>query len=100
MKQLFLLLVCAGAALGAGAAPRTSAAKSAKPALKTLNYCPISGERLPAKRIGATTYKGNKIGFCCPGCPEEFAALSAKEKDAKIARVVAKQAKDGAKSKA
>lgn len=101
MKQFFLLAVCASVALGASAAPKPAApAKKVKTTLKTLNYCPISGEKLPSKTVGATTYKGNKIAFCCPGCPEAFAAMSAKDKDAKIARIAAKQAKAGAKAKA
>ena len=99
MKQFFLLAVCAGAALGANAAPKTPA-KSAKPALKMLNFCPIAGEKLHSRTVGPTTYKNYKIAFCCPGCPEAFAALSPKEKDVKIARIVAKQAKDSAKPKA
>ncbi len=104
MKHLLLLGALAATTLIAVAAPKTAApapkapAKVApKPALKTLSYCPISGEKLPAKKQGATTYKGYNIAFCCPGCPEEFKALSPKEKDAKIAAIVAKQAKAEAK---
>jgi len=100
MKHLFLLGALAVTTLSAVAAPKTGAPAPkapAKVALKTLNYCPISGEKVPAKRLGATTYKGYKIAFCCPGCPDEFAALSEKEKDAKIAKIVAKQAKAKAK---
>ncbi len=103
MKHLATLAALALLSTCALAAPKASApAKKApvKTALKTLNYCPISGEKLPAKTLGATTYKGYKIAFCCPGCPEEFARLSAKDKDAKIAVVVAKQARDEAKPKA
>lgn len=98
MKHLFLPVLCAVIASASIAAPKTPAkttptVTTGKAALKTLNYCPISGEKLPTKSIGATTYKGYKIAFCCPGCPEEFAQMSAKEKDAKIAKIVAKQAK-------
>jgi len=59
----------------------------------------MTGEKLPKKHIGAMTYKNYSIAFCCPGCPEEFKGLSAKEKDAKIAEIVAKQAKADAKPK-
>ena len=99
MKHLFLLAVCASAAWNAGAAPKGKAAAPAKAAPKTLNYCPIAGEKLHSRTVGPTTYKNYKIAFCCPGCPEAFAALSTKEKDVKIARIVAKQAKE-AKPKA
>lgn len=107
MKHLFLLAVCASAALNVqaapkakgaapkakGATPKAKGAAPAKTALKTLNYCPIAGEKLHSRTVGPTTYKNYKIAFCCPGCPEAFAALSPKEKDVKIARIVAKQAK-------
>ena len=97
MKHLFLFALCGITAVGAVAAPKTAkpAAPTKKPALKMLNYCPISGEKLPSKTVGSTTYKNYKIAFCCPGCPEEFASLTPQKKDEKIARIVAKQAKSG-----
>lgn len=93
MKHLATIAAFAVFSTCAFAAPKVAApAKTpAKIALKTLNYCPISGEKLPAKTLGATTYKGYNIAFCCPGCPEAFAGLSEKDKDAKIAKIVAKQ---------
>jgi hypothetical protein len=94
---LALLSTCA-LAVPKAAAPAKKA--PAKTALKTLNYCPTSGEKLGAKTVGATTYKNYKIAFCCAGCPQEFASLSEKDKDAKIAEIVAKQMGDGAKPKA
>ena len=97
MKNLLLLGALAAATCAAVAAPKTPAKVAPKVALKTLNYCPMTGEKLPAKKLGATTYKGYNIAFCCPGCPEEFKALSPKEKDAKIAAIAAKQAKNAAK---
>ncbi len=107
MKHLATIAGLALFSTMALAAPKTAApAKKsptqspAKTALQTLNYCPVSGEELGTKPIGATTYKNYKIAFCCPGCPQAFAALSAKDKDAKIAKIVAKQAKNGAKTKA
>ena len=96
MKHFATIAGLALASTCALAAPKVAVpAKKApaKTALKTLGYCPISGEKLPKKTIGATTYKNYNIAFCCPGCPEEFAGLSAKDKDAKIAKIVAKQAK-------
>lgn len=102
MKHLFLLTLCALPLSGAVAAPKEAkpAAPAQKANLKVLNYCPIAGEKLHNRKVGATTYKNYSIAFCCPGCPEEFASLSAKDKDAKIARIVAKQAKDEGKPKA
>jgi len=56
--------------------------------------CPIAGKAAP-KDSKAVAYK-NKTGtynvhFCCGGCPEEFAKLSPKEKDAKIAAALKKE---------
>ena len=93
---LALLSTCALAAPKVAAPAKKAPAQTA---LKTLNYCPTSGEKLGAQTVGATTYKGYKIAFCCAGCPQEFARLSEKDKDAKIAKVVAKQARDEAKTK-
>ncbi|RYX84995.1 hypothetical protein EON83_07030 [bacterium] len=98
MKHLFLAALCVVMATAAVAAPKASTKNTpakATPALKTLNYCPIAGEKLHSRDVGPTTYKGYKIAFCCGGCPEAFAELSDKEKDAKIAKIVAKQAKEG-----
>ncbi len=67
MKHLFLLALSATMVAGASAAPKADAPKAApaKDAKKTLNYCPIAGEKLHAKTVGATTYKGYNIAFCC-----------------------------------
>ncbi|RYZ90485.1 MAG: hypothetical protein EOP06_07880 [Proteobacteria bacterium] len=77
------------------AAPKTAGKPktAAKPKLVTLHYCPTSGEKLGSmgESVGGTTYKNYKISFCCGGCPEAFAKLSPKEKDAKIAEIVKKQ---------
>lgn len=95
MKHLATVAGLALLSTCAFAVPKVAApAKApAKTALKTLNYCPVTGEELGAKTMGATTYKNYKIAFCCAGCPEAFAHLSAKDKDAKIAAIVAKQGK-------
>ena len=55
--------------------------------------CPIQSNPSP-KDSKAVVYK-NKSGtynvhFCCGGCPEEFAKLSPKDKDAKIAAAIKK----------
>ena len=95
-----LLSACAFAAPKTATPAKSSAPTRAKTALKTLTYCPMTGEKLSKKPIGAMTYKGYNVAFCCSGCPGEFKALTPKQKDAKIAEVVAKQKKDEAKAKA
>jgi len=100
LAALTLLSACAFAAPKTATPAKGSAPTSAKKSLKTLNYCPMTGEKLGKKTLGATTYKGYNIAFCCSGCPSEFKALTPKQKDARIAEVVAKQKKNEAKAKA
>lgn len=47
--------------------------------------CPVSGEAIPA---GAKTvsYKGQTVGFCCPGCEGKFNAMNDAAKDAALAK--------------
>ena len=47
--------------------------------------CPIMGGK-PKAELTAQ-YEGNTIGFCCEGCHEKWAALSADEKAEKFAKV-------------
>ena len=52
--------------------------------------CPITGGALnPDDVPGKLTrvYKGQKIGFCCDGCPEAWDKLTDAEKDAALAKV-------------
>ena len=76
------------------AAPKASKTPAKAVKVTTLHYCAMTGEKLGSmgKPVGATTYKNYKISFCCAGCPDEFKKLTAKEKDAKIAGIVKKQA--------
>lgn len=52
--------------------------------------CPIMGgtlgDQVPAKLM--RVYKGQKVGFCCGGCPSKWDALSNEEKDAKLKAVL------------
>src|SRR6056297_414456 len=47
--------------------------------------CPIMGGE-PSPELTAE-YKGQTIGFCCDGCPQKWAKLSAEEKAEKFAAV-------------
>ena len=58
--------------------------------------CPIQSIAVKDHTAKGVAYK-NKPGtynvhFCCGGCPDEFAKLSAKDKDAKIAASLKKDA--------
>jgi len=50
--------------------------------------CPIMGSAIDAKTIAANLtrdYKGQKVGFCCGGCPVAWDKLSDEQKQAKLA---------------
>jgi hypothetical protein len=82
------------------AAPKTCAAvvsaadsPTTKPASPYVNVkCPImKGDIDPAKVTDATTrvFNGQKVAFCCAGCPAQWDKLSDKEKQAKLDAVKA-----------
>lgn len=58
--------------------------------------CPIQGEAVKDKTAKGVVYKTAKgsynVHFCCAGCPEALAKLSQKDKEAKIAEAVKKDA--------
>ena len=72
--------------------------KDKKPAAKVTDVwtCPIKGAAVSDHTAKGVTYKGKKgtynVHFCCGGCPEEFAALSPKDKEAKVAAALKKDA--------
>jgi hypothetical protein len=64
--------------------------KTASPEIAVVNTtCPITGGALsPDGVVERLTrdYKGQKIGFCCDGCPETWDKLTDAEKDAELAK--------------
>jgi hypothetical protein len=53
--------------------------------------CPITGEKIDSAKVAAdltTTYKGQKIGFCCGMCPAAWDKLSDADKDKKLAEAM------------
>jgi len=54
--------------------------------------CPIMGTELDLANVPEDlqrTYKGQKVAFCCAGCPSKWDALSDEEKAEKLAAVAA-----------
>ena len=52
--------------------------------------CPIMGNEIDPEKITADLvreYKGEKVAFCCAGCPDKWDALSDEDKVAKLAAV-------------
>lgn len=96
MKKLTALF--SAVALVASVAAIAGPGKDKKPVAKATDVwtCPIQGAAVKDHSAKGVTYK-NKTGtynvhFCCAGCPETFAKLSAKDKDAKIAAALKKDA--------
>ncbi len=50
--------------------------------------CPIGGEAISVS-AGAADYKGNKVGFCCPGCEGGWNEMAEAKKDEFIAKAIA-----------
>ncbi len=50
--------------------------------------CPIMGSPINPEKVAKNLirdYKGQKVAFCCAGCPSKWDKLSAAEKEAKLA---------------
>src|SRR5437867_2325931 len=93
MKKITALF--SAIALVASVSAFAGADKDKKPA-KAIDVwtCPIQGAAVKDHTAKGVVYKNKKatynVHFCCGGCPEEFAKLSAKEKDAKVAEALKK----------
>ena len=57
----------------------------ASPAMFVNDTCPIGGEAVEAEG-GSASYKGNTVGFCCPGCKSGWEDMSEADKDSFIAK--------------
>jgi len=83
-----------------GGGATTKPADTAKPAdtqpaatVATVNAkCPIMGEKFNQAKVSTDLvreFAGQKVGFCCAGCPEKWDKLSDIEKTAKLAAAMA-----------
>lgn len=112
MKKLVALFTVVSliSSLGVLANPQNSAKKPAKPSKKTTQAakvtdvwtCPITGAAIAdhSKAAGKPVVVGDKrVHFCCAGCPDQFAKLSAKEKKEKVAAAAKKDAEATKKAK-
>ena len=55
--------------------------------------CPLMGSPIKPEKVTASLtreYKGQKVGFCCGGCPEAWDKLTDAQKEAKLAKAKAK----------
>jgi hypothetical protein len=99
MKKIATLCVALSvlSSVVALAAPQTSKPapkKSTKSTVKLVDLwtCPMTGEAVKDHTVKASDPVVGKyrVHFCCAGCPESFAKLSAKEKQAKVAELAKK----------
>jgi hypothetical protein len=80
------------------AATHTALGKHVKPKFANVK-CPIMGAPINPEKVAKTLirdYKGQKIAFCCGGCPATWDKLTDAQKEAKLAKV--KPAKTAAPS--
>lgn len=66
---------------------RTALERQMKPAFANTN-CPIMGTPIQATNVPPSLIRvldGQKVAFCCPGCPAAWDRLSPTEKTAKLA---------------
>ena len=84
MVLVFGSMNCAQAADTGG----TSASAPATSPTSIVNArCPILGSKLDRANVPdklTRTYKGQRVGFCCDGCPQAWDKLSDAEKDKKL----------------
>ncbi|MFI4872650.1 MAG: hypothetical protein ACIAQ0_05990 [Phycisphaerales bacterium JB058] len=59
--------------------------EEASPGMFVNETCPIGGEAVMAEG-GKAEYKGNDVGFCCPGCKAGWEDMSEADKDAFITK--------------
>lgn len=58
--------------------------------LVSLEYCPMTGEKVKGAGGGSVVFENYKVNFCCAGCKAPFEKLTDQEKRAKIAAVLHK----------
>ncbi len=69
--------------------------KHVKPKFANIS-CPIMGSPINPEKVGKNLirdYKGQKVAFCCGGCPAAWDRLTDAEKNAKLAKVKPKPMK-------
>ena len=57
------------------------------------NLCPIMGAPINAEKVTKNLirdYKGQKVAFCCAGCPTTWDKFTAAQKQAKLAKAISR----------
>ena len=96
MSAAFLLACVLVVGLTACGEKKPAGGEAAKTVACVNGTCPIMGTKIdPAKVPVSLTrdFNGQKVGFCCGGCPPAWDKLTDDQKAAKFAAVMAKPAK-------
>jgi hypothetical protein len=96
MPAAFLLACVLVVGLTACNEEKKAGGEAAKTVACVNGTCPIMGNAIdPAKVPVSLTrdFNGQKVGFCCGGCPPAWDKLTDDQKAAKFAAVMAKPAK-------
>lgn|SRR5258708_7587043 len=62
------------------------------PKLIVLHTCPMTGEAIKGAGVDGETIGKYKVSFCCAGCQPQFAKLSKKDQQKKLAEIAKKEA--------
>jgi hypothetical protein len=96
MPAAFLLACVLVVGLTACKEEKNAGGEAGKTVACVNGACPITGNPIdPAKVPVSLTrdFKGQKVGFCCGGCPGPWDKLTDEQKTAKLAAAMAKPAK-------
>ncbi|MBE0536069.1 MAG: hypothetical protein IH624_10405 [Phycisphaerae bacterium] len=95
VKKITIVALCLGALViisSGGCKERQPAAAGDAAVAAAATFanikCPIMGSPIVPDKVPANLireYKGQKIGFCCAGCPQKWDALWEQDKVAKLA---------------
>jgi hypothetical protein len=93
-KEAALAALAGARKLVAAAAGRpTGAAAAARPRRRFVNdRCPMMGTKINPAKVPASltrTFRGEKVAFCCPGCPAAWDELTDVQRAMKLAAVIA-----------
>ena len=85
MTRLSLLAPALALLVAAGCANKEATESKASPGMVN-SMCPMSGKNLKAD-CPTSTWKGETVGFCGPGCKSAFDNQTPAEKDAEVAKM-------------
>ncbi|MBX3357014.1 MAG: hypothetical protein KF745_01165 [Phycisphaeraceae bacterium] len=90
LASLGALILLAPVSCASKASTEKVAAAPAATASKTVNtVCVIENEDEVHPSVPAVTWRGQQVGFCCPGCVKQWNAMTDAQKDEAVKTAVA-----------